>query len=460
MTEERTVETANKAGVVRDWTKGSIIGNLLSISWPMILSGTLNMLGPTVDLIWVGKLGDDAVAGVGIAGMVVILAQSLVMGLFIGLQAMIARAIGAGDTKYAIHAARQGLVVGAAFSIIMAAIGSYYAEDILNIVGASPAVVQLGGQYLRIQLIGAITLSFQWMTNSTMVASGDTMRPLWISAAYRTFHIALCPFLIFGWWIFPRLGVNGAALTNVLAQGVGASIGLWFLFSGRTRLRLSLTALRLDFRTMWQMIKIGIPASVTTMDRTLIGFVLIVLVTGFGTLSVAAHTIGQRIDMFILVPVISFGQAAGVLAAQNLGANQPQRAMRTTWMAVGFYSAIMVLFVAALWFWAEYVTGIFSNESALIALSSVYIRIQVVGYLVFSLVMVLSQCLSIVGDTLMVMVTGLVTNWGITLPIAIFLKTTNLGVKGIWWAIVVGLAVRAVIVTVYFLTGRWVKRRI
>jgi Na+-driven multidrug efflux pump len=129
-------------------------------------------------------------------------------------------------------------------------------------------------------------------------------------------------------------------------------------------------------------------------------------------------------------------------------------------MAVGFYSAIMVLFVAALWFWAEYVTGIFSNESALIALSSVYIRIQVVGYLVFSLVMVLSQCLSIVGDTLMVMVTGLVTNWGITLPIAIFLKTTNLGVKGIWWAIVVGLAVRAVIVTVYFLTGRWVKRRI
>jgi Na+-driven multidrug efflux pump len=211
---------------------------------------------------------------------------------------------------------------------------------------------------------------------------------------------------------------------------------------------------------MWQMIKIGIPASVTTMDRTLIGFVLIVLVTGFGTLSVAAHTIGQRIDMFILVPVISFGQAAGVLAAQNLGANQPQRAMRTTWMAVGFYSAIMVLFVAALWFWAEYVTGIFSNESALIALSSVYIRIQVVGYLVFSLVMVLSQCLSIVGDTLMVMVTGLVTNWGITLPIAIFLKTTNLGVKGIWWAIVVGLAVRAVIVTVYFLTGRWVKRRI
>jgi putative MATE family efflux protein len=445
----------------RDWTKGSIVRNLLELSWPMILSSTLNMLGPTIDLIWVGRLGDDAVAGVGIAGMAVMLMQSLVMGLFVGLQAMIARSIGAGDTKAAVHAARQGLVISTAVSIIMAVVGWLFAESILNMVGASPEVIKIGGPYLRIMLIAAVTMSFQWMANATMVASGDTIRPLWISAAFRAFHVALCPFLVFGWWIFPELGVNGAAWTNVLSMGVGAVIGLWFLFSGKTRLRLSLSGFRLDFRTMWQMIKIGIPASISSVDRTLIGFVLITLVTAFGTLSVAAHTIGQRVDMFFLMPVMAFGQAAGILAAQNLGAHQPERAIRTAWLAAGYFSALMVFIVAALWFWAEYVTGIFTNEPELIALGSTYIRIQLVGYLVFSLVMVTWQTLNIVGDTVVVMIISLITNWGIGLPLAIFLpKVSNLGVKGIWWAMVIVLVIRAVIYTVYFMMGRWVRKKI
>ncbi|MBN1367585.1 MAG: MATE family efflux transporter [Dehalococcoidales bacterium] len=445
----------------RDWTKGSIVRNLLELAWPMILSSTLNMLGPTIDLIWVGRLGDNAVAGVGIAGIVVMLLQSLVFGLFVGLQAMVARQIGAGDKEAAVHAARQGMVISAGVAIAMAIVGWLFADSILHLVGAAPEVVAIGGPYLRIMLIASITISFQMMTNATMVASGDTMRPLWIIIAFRAFHVALCPFLVFGWWIFPELGANGAALTNALSQGIGASIGIWFLFSGKTRLRLSLEGFRLDFRAMWQMIKIGIPASISSVDRTLIGFVLITLVTAFGTLSVAAHTIGQRIDMFLILPVMSFGQAAGVLAAQNLGAHQPERAVRTAWLAVAYFSAFMLIIVTLIWFWAEYPLGIFTHEPPLIALGSTYLRIQLVAYLVFSLVMVTGQTLNIVGDTITVMIVSLVTNWGIGLPLAIFLpKITNLGVKGIWWAMAAVIVIRAIVFGIYFLTGRWVKRKI
>ncbi|MBN1367877.1 MAG: MATE family efflux transporter, partial [Dehalococcoidales bacterium] len=445
----------------RDWTKGSVVGNLLSLSWPMILSGSLNMLGPTIDMVWVGRLGDDAVASVGVAGTAVMLMQSLVMGLFVGLQAVIARAIGAGDKKAAVHAANQGMVISTAIAIIMAAVGWAFADDILSLIGSAPEVVRLGGPYLRIMLIASVTMSFQWVTNATMVASGDTVKPLWIAAAFRAFHIALSPVLIFGLWIFPEMGVNGAAITNVFSLGLGAAIGMWFLFTGKTRLHLTLKGFRVDFQKIWQMVKIGIPASISNIDRTLSGFVLIAFVTGFGTLSVAAHTIGQRVDMFILMPAMAFGQATGILAAQNLGASQPERAVRTAWTATGYYSAFMVLVAIAIFFFAEGVIRVFSPEPELIVLGATYLRIQILAYLVFPVIMIIWQSLNIVGDTIFPMALSLFTNWGILLPLAIYLpKWHNLGVLGIWWAMVIALVVRAIVVIIYFIGGRWLRKRI
>src|SRR5512136_1604263 len=138
----------------RDWTKGSISANLLSLSWPMIVGGTLNMLGPTIDMIWVGKLGAAAIAGVGVSGMIVQLVNSLTMGLYQGLRAMVARFIGAGDPQQANHIAQQAMVISLVYSITMALIGHFYAESIMRLMGVSPEIVALGGSYLRINFIG------------------------------------------------------------------------------------------------------------------------------------------------------------------------------------------------------------------------------------------------------------------------------------------------------------------
>lgn len=114
-----------KAALERDWTKGSIIGNLLSLGWPMMIGGSLNMLGPTIDMIWVGKLGTAAIAGVGVSGMVVMLVNSMMMGLYQGLRAMVARFIGAGDAQGANHVTQQALVIDATYAVTMALSGIF-----------------------------------------------------------------------------------------------------------------------------------------------------------------------------------------------------------------------------------------------------------------------------------------------------------------------------------------------
>lgn len=287
------------------------------------------------------------------------------------------------------------------------------------------------------------------------------MNPMRIVVGFRIFHLVLAPFLIFGWWIFPRLGVSGAALTGVIAQGIGGAIGLWFLFSGRTRLRLTLRDFRFDGKMIWRLVRVGLPASVTGAERTFANLTLMWFIVPFGTMAVAAHSLIERIDVFAHMPTQGFGMAAGVLAGQNLGAGQPQRAEKTAWQAAGLVTIAMFIVAGLIWLGAEGLVRLFNTEPELVRIASTFLRIQIVSYLVFGLVVVLMQCLNVVGDTVVPMVTTLTSMWLVQVPLAFYLsRFTGLGVYGVRWGIVSAIVVRAVIYTTYFKLGRWQHKRV
>lgn len=443
----------------RDWTQGSIIRNLWSLSWPMIITTSLMMIGPTIDMIWVGKLGSGYIAGVGVAGMIVMMVNSMLMGLFTSLRAMISRSIGAGDDQGAIHSVRQAFVIGIIFSLIMALLGFFLAEQILAITGVEADVIRQGGVYLRISFIGLIVMSIRMLSDATMQASGDATTPMKITLSYRLLHVALCPLLVFGLWIFPRLGVSGAALTQVISQSVGTILGLWFLLTGRSRLKLHFRNFRLDFGLMWRLIKVGIPASIMSIQSSFSQFVLLKLITPFGTLAVAAHSLNQRVEMFFFMPPWGLGMAAGVLAGQNLGAQRPERAEKTGWLAAGIVEGFMVICSMVLLFWAESIVNIFSSDPGVITIGATFLRIATAGYLVMGAVISFQQCISGVGDTLPPMLLSLILSWGIQIPLSYFLpRITDLGVYGVRWGMVAGILIGALAYTLYFRIGRWKKK--
>lgn len=194
----------------QDWTQGNILKNLVLLSWPMTVTQTLMSLGPTIDLIWVGKLGDVAVAGVGVSGVVVQLAQGAMMGLTTGMRALIARAIGAKNNEEALRVAQHAVIISFAYAILMALIGHFFAEPIIRFITTDPEIVAIGTMYMKIEFFGGATVSFRMMMDSIMQASGDSVNPMQIAMVYRVFHIVLCPFMIFGaafaTTIFPHLG--------------------------------------------------------------------------------------------------------------------------------------------------------------------------------------------------------------------------------------------------------------
>jgi len=483
---EEALELRRSDGIFRkDWTKGNILKNLLLLGWPMSVNAMMTMLGPTIDMVWIGRLGEASIAGVGVAGTAVMVVNSARMGLTTGTRAMIARFVGAGDERGANHVGQQSVVISAVFSVFMAIIGIALAEPIMRVFGLDEDVVAEGAAYMRIMFAGSVAMSFRMMAESVMQASGDSLTPMVASVGFRIAHVALCPFLVFGWWIFPRMGVSGAALTNVISQSLGAAVCLWALFAGKSvwldrgwwwngrgipgrfafwrvvrlvpsRLRLTLRGFSLDWRTVWRIVRIGIPASVTGIERSFANLFLVWFVTPFGTTAVAAHSLIQRVAQFAHMPAQGIGQAAGVLAGQNLGAGRPGRAERTGWTAAGLFSVVMVVASVAIAFWAEEIVGIFNSEPDLKKLGGDFLRIEIVSFMVFGLVMVLSNCLNGVGDTMIPMLTTLLTMWLVQVPLAYFLpKYTTLGVYGVRWGIVSAIAMRAVIYTAYFKAGRW-----
>jgi putative MATE family efflux protein len=310
-------------------------------------------------------------------------------------------------------------------------------------------------------LIGMVTMSFQMMGQSLMQASGDAQTPMRIAIGSRLLHAALAPFLIFGWWIFPRLGVSGAALTGVFSQGVAGGLGLWMLYGGHTRLHLTLKNFHFDFKMIWRIVKIGIPAMINGTERTSANLLVMWFVVPFGTAAVAAHALMERIDRFMHMPAQGLGMGAGVLAGQNLGAKEPARAEKTGWLAAGLFTGVMAVMSAIIWFWPEAIVRLFNTEPELVDVAVKFLRIQIVALMTFGFVQTLMQCLNGVGDTWIPMLNTLITLWGVQMPLAYFLpQMTGLGVYGVRWAMVAAVASRALVFILYFKSGRWKRKQV
>jgi len=486
----------------KDWTRGSVTRNLLALSWPMVVTEGLYMIGISIDMIWVGKLGAAAIAGIGVAGIYAGFQMMLMNGLGIGIRALIARFVGSGDIGQANHTGQQAFIIGAAYTVVMVILGMMLSETVLTLMGLEPDVIAVGTDYMRIMFgLGSVTVAFWLIGYSIMQASGDAVTPLAIVILYRIIHIPLSYALVFGWGFFPDMGASGAAMANVISRGLGMVLVLWALFTGRTvnfnwdrwvngwadsrssgnlllriyafiavwripsletgRLQLTMKHFQADLAMVWRMVKIGIPASVMGVQRSLSLAIVAWLIAPFGTLAVAAHSLMQRVEMLLMPVNLGLGMASGVLAGQNLGAGHPGRAGRGSWQAAGLSTVLMIICSVVVLAWAEEIVHIFSTEPDVVEMTSLFMRIAAAGYVVLGVGVVLGQSLSGAGDTVPPMVIGLVAGWLVTLPLAYLLpELTDMGVLGIRWALVIGMVITAIATISYFRLGRWKRKRV
>lgn len=458
---EREEVRARPAYLTRDLTKGSIPRNLWLLSWPQMVEATLNVIDQLADLLWAGRLGSRAIAGLGVAQTYTQLLQMVRRGLDLAMRAMIARAVGAGNIQLANHVALQGLTLSILYLVVLCSAGVALTDVLLSLIGVSNEVRAEAALYMRVQFIGVAALGLR-MTGAAMLQSaGDAVTPMKAVVVSRILHIVLSPFLVFGLLWFPSFGLAGAALANLLAQLVGCWMMYAPLFRGRSRLHLTLRAYRVDFPLCWQLLKIGTPACIAQAERGFAQLLLVGFVTPFGDVALAAYSITKKIEILAHAGNMGFGQASGTLIGQNLGAGNPDRAKQTLAWALTYASALNTGLALMVITFPRPILMLFNQEAELLSVGVVWLQIVGLAFVFMGPSFVYQQSFNIAGDTVGPLVITLIGFWGFQIPLAWLLpRITELGQFGIAWAIMISMVVRVALFAPYSWSGRWLRVKV
>jgi putative MATE family efflux protein len=446
------------AYATRDLTIGSIPRNLFFIAWPQFIEGFLRVADQMADLVWAGFLGTRSIAGMGVAQQYTQTAFTGRQGIDISQRAMISRAIGMGDQALANHILMQAWTMTLVYGSIMVLIGVFFTEPMLRLLGVSEAVIAEGAPYMRLYFVGHMTTGFQQVSGHALAAAGDTLTLMKSTTVARVAHLVMSPLLVFGLVGFPEMGIAGAALANIIAHAISVTLLLRVLFQGTSRLHPRLSEYRFDGPLLWKMTKLGVPAALNGMERSISQLIMIRFVTPFGDIALAAFAVTRRVEQVANLGSQGMGLASGVIVGQSLGAGKPDRAKQTIYWAAGYVLVVKGILSVFLFAFPMLLLSIFSRDAEFLELAQIWIRIQVLGYLAMGLGQVFQNSFQMAGDTLFPMLITLLSLWGVGIPLAYVLtEYTELGQFGVAWAVVISMVLRAGAYVPYFYWGRWLR---
>src|SRR6478609_8083033 len=362
-------------GSHQDFTVGNLNRAILLLAIPMVLEMVLESLFAVTDVFWVGRLGANAVATVGITESLLALVFAIGLGVSMSTTAMVARRIGEKDPEDAAIAGVQAIVLGLVISLALGIPAGIYAPELLRLMGASPEIVSSGSGYARIALGGCGAIVMLFLNNAIFRGAGDAaiaMRLLWVS---NIINLVLDPCLIFGLGPFPKMGVTGAALATFTGRSIGVLYQFYRLLKGTERIRVLSRQIRVRFDVLWRLVRVSVTGILQFAIAHTSWIGLVRIVSTFGAAALAGYTIAIRIVIFVILPSWGMSNAAATLVGQNLGAGKPDRAESAVWRT-GLYNVIFLGSMGVVFFlFAPPIVSVFTKDPAVAHIAANSLRI-------------------------------------------------------------------------------------
>ncbi|GEP45665.1 MATE family efflux transporter [Brevifollis gellanilyticus] len=448
-------------GEEHDYTSLPMNRAIILLAVPMVLEMIMESLFAVADVFWVSRLGKEAVAVVGITESVMTLIYAVAIGISIAATAIVSRRIGEKEPELAAQAAAQIVLLGVLMAAGIGVVLGIFAPDILRAMGADEKVVTIGGSFARVMLGGNITVFLIFLINAIFRGAGDAviaMRTLWLANAL---NIVLGPCFIFGWGIFPEMGVTGAAVATNIGRGVGVLYQLWHLAGHHSRVKVRWE----HFKPRREILGTVLSKSGSGIAQFLISTTswvgLFKILAMFGSTALAGYTIAIRIVTFALMPAWGLANAGSTLVGQNLGANKPERAEAAVWIATKLN--ILVLSGVGLCFviFAGPLLRLFSPEPDVLAFGTQSLWIISLAFPLYAAGMCFEGAFNGSGDTWTPARLNFLCLWLGQIPIAWLLART-LGWGPIGAVISVPAAYSLLAVWSFFLfrRGKWKLQKV
>ena len=348
-----------------DMLHGSLWDKIILFALPLALTGVMQQLLNSADVMTLGKfVGKNAMAAVGNNISMVGLIVSLMMGLSLGANVVIAQNIGAKRIDRAQAAVSTAFVLAIGAGIFFCILAEFLVAPIFYFLDVPEIVVDMAEIYLRIFLLSLPAISLYNFQAAIFRSKGDTRTPLIALAIASGVNILLNLLFVLQF----DLGVAGVAAATVIANIVSAIILFRALLKVEGIIKLHLNALIIDREELFEIVRIGLPAGVQGMVFSLSNLLIQAAINSLGADAMAASAAAFTIEINVFCVVNGFGQAATTFVGQNYGAGNLQRCKRATWVSMGLSAVFMQTLCFVILFFAEEVLSLFNSDPEVIRL--------------------------------------------------------------------------------------------
>ena len=439
--------------------QGSMGKAILALAVPVVINSFLQTMYNLTDTYWLGQLGTNELAAINLVSPLQQIVVNFGSGLTVAGAVLIAQLIGASKKEEAASMASQIFVCAMIFSIICAGVIAIFTPTVVNWLGADEPTAKVANVYLRIVILD---MPFLYMVNifaAIRQAQGDTVSPMFLNLTGILLNVILDPLLM----IVIHWGAAGAALATVIAKAVPAMISLVILKRDTTGVRIRLKGFRFEKSKMKSILTVGLPTAIggSTMQ---LGFLLMSRnVYVYGTGAMAAYGIGNKVNGLITLPSNGIGSAVATIVGQNIGANQIDRAEKG--YKIARRVSVIFLFVGGLIlsrpFLSEAIVGLFSTDEEVIAMATDFLSIMALWCFTNGVYNSTSGLFQGSGHTEVTMAVDATRLWVFRFAtLYVCERWLHMGVRSIWYSVVVSNALSSVILYVVYRTGLWKKKRV
>jgi putative MATE family efflux protein len=443
---------------MQDLTTGSVTRHLLKTTGFMLVTMVFQTLYFLVDLYWVGRLGKEAVAGVGIAGNLTFIVLAITQMLGVGITTLISHAAGQKDRARALFVFNQSQVLSIVVGVAFFLVGMGLRVPYVNALAADPRTAALAGSYL-LWFIPAMALQFGMVAMGAALRGTGNFKPgMIVSTASVIMNIVAAPFLIFGWVTHRPFGVAGAAVSSLISIAIASVWLTMYFLPASSYLKFMRADWKPDFGVWRKMLGIGLPAGAEFALLAVYLFVVYIVSRPFGSAAQAGFGIGMRIVQAGFMPVVALGFAVAPVAGQNVGAGHPSRVRETFRSAALMAAGVMVLLTLACRVAGDDMVRVFSADADVVAVGAEYLGIVSWTFAASGVIYVSSSMFQALGHTLPALFASLARIVLVAIPAFMLARMPGFQLHWLWYLSVLALLVQLTITLL--LLQREMQRRL
>ena len=384
---------------MKDLTEGPILKHILVMAMPIAIGMLLQTLYFIVDLYFVARLGDAAMAGVSSAGNVMFIVMALTQMVGVGTVALISHAVGRQDKLDANHIFNQSVVLSIACAVLTLAGGYGLAEAYMNLLGADAGTRAAGVTYLYWFTPG-LALQFALVVMGSALRGTGIVKPTMVVQAFTVvLNAALAPVLIAGWGTGLPMGVAGAALASSIAVAVGVIMLTFYFLRLEHYVGFDLTQWVPKIATWRRMLNIGLPAGGEFALFAVFTAVIYWIIRDFGAAAQAGFGIGSRVMQMVFLPAMAISFAAAPIAGQNFGAKNAAR-VRETFRAAALASSVVMAGLTIFCQWrGTWLIRFFTADLEVVRIGAEFLQVISWNFVAIGLVFTCSSMFQALGNT-------------------------------------------------------------